>query len=445
MTGDTGSIFALATARTPAALAIIRLSGPMVPEVLTVLTKRSHWPPRLATKVRLHAANGDVLDESLAVLFPRPKSFTGEDMAELHIHGGRATVDAVLAALAAFPQLRPAEPGEFSRRAFMNGKVDLTQAEAIADLIAAETALQRQQALRQLSGTLGHVYERWREQLLEAAVRLEAAIDFSDEDLPAEIEAEAVELVAQIRREMDTLLTQGRWGERIREGFTVVLLGAPNAGKSTLLNALCGREAAITDAAPGTTRDVVEVLVDIHGLPVTLCDTAGLRQTESRVEQEGVMRAMRRAEEADLKILVMDGLEWPHVPAATLGETHGDFLGVLTKSDVAAPRMRGEGRAWEPILISAKTGEGLAELTERIAKYLGTAAVGSAEPVMTRVRHRDSVERARQALTRFEMCTAAELAAEELRVAMDALGRITGRVAVNDVLDGVFRSFCIGK
>src|SRR5512144_1636704 len=311
MSTESDTIFAPATGGGPAGIAIIRISGALAGPALIGITGRNAWVPRRATNVRLRASNGETIDRGLGLWFPVPASFTGENVAELHVHGGRAVVAAALAALGAMHGLRPAEPGEFLRRAFANGKLDLTQVEALADLIAAETAAQRRQALRQLDGELGQLYERWRDRLVGAMARLEATIDFADEDLPDGLDGETRSEVAAVHAEVLAHLADGRRGERIRDGICIALIGPPNAGKSSLLNALARREAAIVDAAPGTARDVIEVPMDLGGFRVVLSDTAGLREAEGRVEREGVRRTRAQAAAADLRLLVFDGERWP--------------------------------------------------------------------------------------------------------------------------------------
>jgi tRNA modification GTPase len=372
--------------------------------------------------------------------FPGPSSATGEDVAEFHLHGSRAVLDAVMQALEGLG-LRLAEPGEFTRRAFLNGKLDLLQAEAVADLAAAETEAQRRQALRQLEGELGGLYRGWRDRLTRGLAHLEAAIDFPDEEIPPEIEnrilGETEELLAEIERH----LADGHRGERLRDGIMVAIVGPPNAGKSSLLNRIARRDAAITSPIAGTTRDVVEVAVDLRGYPVVLADTAGLRDSEDLIEQEGLRRALRRAEEADIRLFVFDAcrpaearvaLAWPG-PATIL---------VGNKIDLVAARVADLPSAALP--ISALTGEGLdvllAMLGDRVAESYRSEA-----PVLTRARHRQALEEATAALRRSLSAVLPELRAEDLRLALRSLGRITGAVDVEDLLDVIFRDFCLGK
>lgn len=439
------TIFALATGSGRAGVAIIRISGEEALTALAALSGRSAWVPRHATRVRLRDGEGHLLDEALALWFPAPASFTGEDVAELHVHGGRMVSGAVLGVLGSLTGLRPAEPGEFSRRAFRNGKMDLTQVEALADLVAAETAAQHRQALRQLQGELGHLYNGWRGRMITTMACLEADIDFADEDLPDGLIAVVRREIAALRHEIDSHLGDSRRGERIREGLSVVLVGAPNAGKSSLLNALAGREAAIVDAAPGTTRDVVEVPIDIAGLPVVLSDTAGLRTGQSSVEQEGVRRALQRAAAADLRVVVLDGGAWPTIDPVVAPMLTHDALIVVNKSDLGgvSGESRLAGQAAMP--ASALRGDGVAAVRAEVGRRLSATIGSETSPAPTRLRHRHALEACVAALARAEDLAPSELVADELRSAATALGRIVGGVDVEDVLDAVFREFCIGK
>ncbi|MFO1113203.1 MAG: tRNA uridine-5-carboxymethylaminomethyl(34) synthesis GTPase MnmE, partial [Rhodospirillales bacterium] len=419
MTAD-DTIFAPATGAARAGLAVVRISGPRSRPALVALARRDTFVPRRATRVRLRDAGGEALDDALALWFPAPASFTGEDVAELHLHGGRAVTGAVLAALGGMAGLRPAEAGEFSRRAFRNGKLDLTQVEGLADLIAAETAAQHRQALRQLDGELGRLYEDWRQRLIGVMAGLEAAIDFSDEDLPAEVEADSRAAMAALREDMARHLADGGRGERIRDGLSVVLMGPPNAGKSSLLNQIAGREAAIVDAEPGTTRDIIDVALEVAGLPVVLADTAGLRESAGRIEQEGVRRARRRVADADLRVAVFDGAVWPALDDETMSRLDNETLIVVNKADLgmlAAP----VSIAGRPAMaVSALTGSGVAALTTAIGERLRRRFGGGDVVSATRVRHRQGVEECLGALSRAMAAAAAEVAAEEVRAAAAA-------------------------
>ncbi|MCG7362137.1 tRNA uridine-5-carboxymethylaminomethyl(34) synthesis GTPase MnmE [Roseomonas sp. ACRSG] len=436
----TDTIFALASGAGRAAIAVLRLSGTGCGAVLQRLAGRLP-PPRMASLRRLRApTSGEVLDEALVLWFPGPRSYTGEDSAELHLHGGRAVLEGVSAALLVYGA-RPAEPGEFTRRAFLNNRLDLTAAEGIADLIDAETAAQRRQALRQAGGALAERYAGWATRLTRQLAHQEAAIEFAEDGLPNSLEDEmragAAALAAEIRRHLD----DGGRGERLREGLWAAILGAPNAGKSSLLNALAGREAAIVSATAGTTRDVVEVRLELGGVPVLLADTAGLRDTADEIEAEGVRRARRRAEEADLVIAVFAADVPPD--AGTLAMVAPGTVVVANKTDLASAPAEIGGVA--PLAVSARSGEGLDALREALAAAASARAGLSAEAGLTRPRHRAALTEAATWLDEAVAAPLPELASEALRASVRALGRLTGRVGVEDVLDVVFGDFCIGK
>jgi tRNA modification GTPase len=433
------TIFALASAPGRAGIAVLRLSGPRVHR--TLLAVAGPVPvARRATRVRFRdPASGELIDDGVVLYFPAPHSYTGDDVAEFHVHGSRAVTAALLEMLGRCEGLRLAEPGEFTRRAFENGKLDLTEAEAVADLVEAETAAQRRQALRQLQGALGALYEGWRARLMNALARIEAEIDFPEEGLPPDLWAGIRDGVAALAQEIAAHLDDGGRGERLRDGVSVAILGPPNAGKSSLLNALARRDIAITSSVAGTTRDVIEARLDLGGYPVLLADTAGLRESGDSIEQEGVRRALARAEGADLRLIVLDATR----PGETVDPRlfDGDALIVLNKIDAQS------GRGIDGALgISVKTGAGmealLARLTDDVAKCAGAS---SGAPLVTRARHRAALQDCAAALARFADATLPELAADDLRQAARALGRITGRVDVEDMLDIVFREFCIGK
>ncbi|WP_085557253.1 tRNA uridine-5-carboxymethylaminomethyl(34) synthesis GTPase MnmE [Azospirillum agricola] len=442
----TATIFALATAPGRSGVAVVRVSGPASGDALAALTRRPPPEPRRAVLASLRdPATGDALDDALVLRFAAPASFTGEDVVELHLHGGRAVVSGVIEALSAQPGLRLAEPGEFTRRAFENGKLDLTEAEAVADLIGAETTAQRRQALRQMEGALGRLYEGWRDRLTRSLAHIEADIDFADEDLPGGV-ADAVRpvvetLVAEIARHLD----DGGRGERLREGLHIAIVGAPNAGKSSLLNALARRDAAIVSARAGTTRDVIEVHLDLGGYPVVLADTAGLREAAAdEVEEEGIRRARDRAMRADVKIAVFDASALPDLDPATVALIDADTVVVVNKSDLSGapvPVIAGV----TPVLLSARNGDGLAELEKRLTAFSADRLAVGSTPSLTRARHRAALDECRTALLRALSAPLPELAAEDIRLASRALGRITGRVDVEDLLDIIFRDFCIGK
>ncbi len=431
MTIDT--IFALASGRGKAGVAVLRISGPRSYQAIEALAGDVPAPRRASLRV-LTGADGRPLDEALVLVFEKGRSFTGEESAELHLHGSTAVIGRVLGELADMDGLRLAEPGEFTRRALENERLDLAQIEGLADLIDAETEAQHRQALRVLSGDLGRRAEAWRSNLIRAAALVEATIDFADEDVPVDVGPEVTELVdgvvSELRREADG----AQVAERIRDGFEVAIVGRPNAGKSTLLNALAGRDAAITSEIAGTTRDVIEVRMDLRGLPVTFLDTAGLRDTQDAVEALGVARARDRALAADLRVFLLEEPgERPGLDAAP-----GDVF-VLGKSDL---------RTTEAFAISGKTGAGIAELIATISDTLSERAQGAGLAI--RERHRRALQAAIFALevARAEISEGhdrAELAAENLRTAIRALDSLVGRVDVEDILDEIFASFCLGK
>ena len=424
------SIFALASGAGRAGVAVVRLSGPAAGAALAVLAGPLP-PPRTAALRRL-AHGGMEIDQALVLWFAAPASFTGEDVAELHIHGGAAVATALFVALAALG-LRPAEPGEFSRRAVENGKLDLTRAEAIADLVDAETDAQRRQALRQYDGALADLYEGWRARLIMAVGRAEAAIDFADDGVgEAEFDAArgaAVHISQEIRAHLDDA---GR-GEALRDGVRLAIIGPPNAGKSSLLNALARRDVAIVSDIAGTTRDVIEVRLDLGGVLVIAADTAGLRDSGDVIESEGVRRALALAKAAHLTLLLLDASAAN--PRAGLLEGLTPDLIVWNKADLAAH---------DGVSLSLKTGEGLPDLLELLRQKVQQKFTGDA-PALTRARHRVALTEAADALTHALTAAEPELLAEDLRLAMRAVGRITGRVDVEEVLDFVFRDFCIGK
>jgi tRNA modification GTPase len=444
------TIFAPATAPGRSALAIVRISGPAAGDVCRRLTGRSPPAPRRAVLRRMRdVQSGEALDEGLILWFPAPASFTGEDVLELQVHGGRAVVAALLDALSALAGLRPAEPGEFTRRAFLNGRLDLTAVEGLADLIDAETRAQARQALRQLDGALGRLYDGWRQTLLGALARLEAEIDFApEEDVPDDLLDIVRSDVSRLSAEIATHLADGHRGERLRAGLTIAVVGPPNAGKSSLVNRLARRDVAIVTPLPGTTRDVLEVHLDVAGYPVTLLDTAGLREATDLIEAEGVRRARSRAEQADLRLIMFDGATWPDLDPATLSLVDEAAVIVVNKSDltVLPERFSVEGRVALP--VSCLTGAGIAALLEALAERAKQLLATGGEPLLTRARHRAALQAALEALARFSSAPGqSELAllAEDLRLATRALGRITGEVAVEDVLDRIFAEFCIGK
>lgn len=438
------TIFAPASGSGRAGVSVWRLSGEGSAAAVITLTGRPLPDPRRAVRVRVADHLGEVIDDGLLLWFPAPHSFTGEDVAELHLHGGRA-VALALAETLRRQGLRPAEPGEFSRRAFLNGKMDLTRAEAVADLVEAETTEQRRQARRQLDGGLADLVEGWRAELIRVMAHLEAVIDFADEDIPDGLAERSRREAMALRRDMEARLDDRRMGERLRDGIHIAILGAPNAGKSSLLNRLAGREAAIVSAQAGTTRDVIEVHLDLGGRPVIIADTAGLRETECEIEGEGVRRAQARAAQADLRLCVFDAGLYPNLDAATLEMIDDAGLVVLNKSDVANRILPAEIAGRPALALCALSGEGVDELVTVLERTVESRFAGGTVPVLTRARHRAAVAEAVAALGRFDPEAGLEIAAEDVRLAARALGRITGRVDVDEVLDVIFGEFCIGK
>jgi tRNA modification GTPase len=445
------TIFALSSGHGRAGVAVMRVSGPMAGAVVERMAAPMPKPRFAAFRTIKHPDSGEVLDQALVLWFPAPKSETGEDMAELQVHGGRAVIAGVLAAIGSIEGCRLAEPGEFARRAFENGKLDLTGVEGLADLIDAETAAQRRQALRQADGALARLYGGWRDELIEALALLEAAIDFSDEgDVARDAEAMSRERAAGLCDAIARHLDDGHRGELVRDGFQVVLAGAPNSGKSSLLNALARRDVAIVSDEAGTTRDIIEVKLDLEGLPVVVSDTAGIREAVGKVEQEGIRRALQRAEQADLVVWLVDASADAAALASPVRRQDRDGEGASTlvvqsKSDLADAARRPTVPGAIP--VSVVTGEGIDALTGLLADA-ARARIGSDEaPALTQARHRRHLEQClgslRAALA--QRAGATELAAEDLRRAADALGRVTGAVDVEDVLDVVFGRFCIGK
>jgi tRNA modification GTPase len=450
------TIFALSSGRPPAAIAVVRISGLSARAALAKLIGRVPEPRKAALARVRDPASGDIIDEALALWFPAPHSETGEDVAELQLHGGHAVIAGVLDALGTIEGCRPAEPGEFTRRAFENGRLDLTAVEGLADLIAAETPAQRRQAFRQLKGLIGDRAEAWRHKIIEALALVEARIDFADEaDVPENLVAPALHAAQQLRNEIAAALADGGRGERLRDGLVVAIAGPPNAGKSTLLNRLTRREAAIVSPYPGTTRDVIEVHLSLDGYPVTLLDTAGIRDSDDPVEQEGVRRACARAAAADLVLWVIDPSS-TGVVAQKNDESifKSDAWVIRNKIDLAVEKLciSCESRSGNGSLIafsiSATTGAGTEALLTALSAYARDYFSATESPLVTRARHRRALEETVAALDRALAeggSAREELIAEELRSAATTLGRLTGRVDVEDILDVIFRDFCIGK
>ena len=426
------TIFAQASAAGKAGVAVVRISGPQAFSASSQLCG-SLPTPRQAALRRLRSAAGEVLDEALVLCFTEKASFTGEETVELQTHGSVAVVNVLLAELGRFDGLRLAEPGEFTRRALANGRLDLAQVEGLADLIASETEAQRQQALRLFSGGLGELAAHWRERLIRASALLTVTIDFADEEVPVDVSPEVLELIVEVQTAIQAQVDGFGAAERIRTGYEVAIVGPPNVGKSTLLNALAGRDAAITSEIAGTTRDVIEVRMELAGLPVTLLDTAGLRETDDTVEKIGVARALERAKAADLRVFLMESDGKPEFDPAP------DDIVMTSKADLSGEKLGS---------VSGKTGAGVVELVEQIGARLSskTAKAGLA----TRARHKEAMERCLVSLADASNRVAlgpefTDIASEELRISLEALNMLIGRVDVENVLDEVFSSFCLGK
>jgi tRNA modification GTPase len=437
---STDTIYALSSGSLPAGVAIIRVSGPETADALVRLCGTLP-PPRIATLRTIRTRNGETLDSGLVLYFPTPASFTGEDCCELQVHGGRAVVSAILDELAATGGLRHAEPGEFARRAFQNGKLDLVEVEGLADLIAAETEMQRRLAIEQSGGGQSALYAGWARRLTHSRAMIEAELDFADEDdVPGSVSAVIWEDVGRLRQEIDGHIARAGLAEIIRDGLKIVIAGEPNAGKSSLLNALARRDIAIVTEVAGTTRDVLSVDLSLAGFSVKLFDTAGLRETEELVEREGIRRARQVIADADLVLLLSEKPGYFRIDEVL--PENVPVIRVATKVDRPSP-------SWAPsnadIFLSTRTGEGMADLLTALQSHLPDLAGRTALAMPSRKRHVDCLRQASAALERSLISSDLELRAEQLRQAGDALGRITGRVDVENLLDVIFSEFCIGK
>lgn len=452
------TIYALATPPGRSGVAIVRVSGPQALDSLNDFTDAEGIRARRVNVCMLaDPVAGELIDRAVVLFFRGPASYTGEDVVEYHLHGGRAVVDALLAALAAQDNHRLAEPGEFTRRAFENGKLDLTEAEAVADLIDAETQAQKAQALAQMEGSLSRLYQKWTDIIEKNLAHLEADIEFPDEDLPQGIVPKLKPVLLTLVSEITQHLSDNRRGERLRDGIHVAIIGAPNAGKSSLMNALSQRDIAIVSDVPGTTRDIIEAHLDLGGFPVILSDTAGLRPDQigtrghSKIEGEGIRRALKRAEEADLKILLFDSTR-RKLDEHTLDLLDENSIVVFNKRDFFKSDAHHESflnhlgaLAKDAIFVSAQSGEGLEDLADEMLRKIKALIGWSEIPSLTRARHREALEEARKSLQGAQKAKLPELMAEDMRLAMRAIGRITGKVDIEDLLDVIFRDFCIGK
>ncbi|MCK5041781.1 MAG: tRNA uridine-5-carboxymethylaminomethyl(34) synthesis GTPase MnmE [Sphingomonadales bacterium] len=465
MSYDNKTIYSLASAKGRAGVSLVRISGKLSGHILTSLSKKP-LPPSHMAKVRdlykpatNSADNAVKIDKALVLWMPAPDSFTGEDVLELHIHGGIAVQDALFSAIDSFDDVRHAEAGEFSRRAYENQKLDLTEAEGLNDLVWAETEAQRVQALRQMEGSLGQLYESWRVRLLKSQAFYEVNIDFSDEDIPEELEKVARPEIMSVLGEIHKHLQDHKQGQQLRRGFQVVIVGEPNVGKSSLLNILANDDVAIVSHVEGTTRDTISVRLDLAGYPVTITDTAGIRDTVDEIEQEGVRRALKHAKDADLRIYMFDATESDHKYDDIIDKIGGKFEGhsmvVFNKSDLAAtvPQAKGasqDGSAkpgFEGFSVSAKTGAGIDVLLKALQDIIVSSMSVGDTPSITRERHRKHLQECLIGLERFLENKQEDpaLLAEDIRMAIRSLGSITGRVDVEDMLDIIFGEFCIGK
>lgn len=437
------TIYALSSGSLPSGVAIVRISGARTRSAIETLCL-SVPEPRMAVLKTIRNQNDLVIDKALVLFFPNPHSFTGEDCAEIHLHGGRAVVSACFDALSAFDGFRTAEAGEFTKRAFDNGKIDLTEAEGLADLISAETEMQRKLAIQQSDGVLKELYEGWAARILRSRALIEAELDFSDEDdIPGSVSDQVWLDVSQLSKEISAHLEKSRAGEITRSGFSIVIAGAPNAGKSSLLNVLAGRDVAIVSDERGTTRDVLEVRLDLGGHLVIIKDTAGIRETENKVEREGIRRAERELEIADLVLHLIDQVELDNSTSKALNLSHTRVLKIRTKSDVEQTT---DSEVFD-LSISTKTLAGIDELLEKVEYLLSRSIPADDFVIPTRQRHIDLLVNTKSELQRAsELVTAPiEIRSEHLRVAQDSLGKITGRSDVEDLLGVIFSEFCVGK
>lgn len=439
------TIFALSSAPGRAGVSVFRLSGPQSGPIVNAITQRANPAPRMAALRKLFSRDGALIDEALVLWMPAPKSFTGEDSAEFQAHGSPAVLEALAAALLS-AGARHAEAGEFTRRAFENGKIDLTEAEGLADLIDAETDGQRQQALRQMQGGLKARYEDWRESLLDALAQIEGEIDFPDEeDIPDNLAHKAYAPLGSLAAKMEELLAHGTRGERVRAGLDIAIIGPPNAGKSSLINALVNRDAAIVTDIAGTTRDIIGVDLVLAGLPIRLSDTAGLRESDDPIETEGIRRARMAAKQADLRIFIQDGRSDGAAPDISALAQSGDFW-LLNKSDLGSSALSPP----DDLLgfnLSAKTGEGLEAFKTALEAAVQARFSPSRDAGLTRARHRDCVARALASTKRAQsaLSRAPELAGDDLRSALHALEELAGKTDVEAVFDRIFSRFCVGK
>ena len=432
------TIFALSTANGIAGLAVVRVSGHLALTALKTISRKSHFDPNVLTRTSFYdSENGNLIDRGLAVYFAKPKSFTGEDVVEFHIHGGRATVDLLIKTLSGINQLRLAEPGEFSKRAFINNKMDLTAIEAMGDLINAQTELQHNQALSQMDGSLNKLYLSWRKSLIELVAYLEADIDFAEEDIPDDVLKNINEKIEKLLVEMNEHINQRNQGEILRDGYRVAIVGTPNVGKSSLINLLANRDVAIVSDREGTTRDALEVRLNIAGFPVVFTDTAGLRQTSDEIEKKGIEITQKKIDEANLVVELFDD--------PTKLNFHDDRLTILNKCDLHNKENKTYDRA---INISVTTGDGIDHLIKQISDKVSNNFGSYSDTIPTKTRYILGVQNSIQSLLNaktIDLKNNSELMVEELRLAIQEIGKITGHVDVEEYLEVIFKDFCIGK
>ena len=442
------TIYALSTGPGISGVAIIRVSGKETKNVIKQLTRKSLPKPRVATLRKINKINSsELIDEGIVLWFPGPESYTGEDMAEFHVHGSKAVIDALQGSISKLENCRLADPGEFTKLAFQNGKINLLKAESIADLISAETEIQRQQAIKIMNGKSAHKFNMLREKLLKILSHVEAKIDFPDEDLPEDIYKNIKKTSSEVILNIKKILDDQKVGERIREGFKIAILGPPNAGKSSLLNHLANRDAAIVSEIAGTTRDVIEIHLNIDGYPVVVCDTAGIRESKNEIEEKGVKLALKKAKDADLKLIVIDAisLDFKGVLSDLMDE---NSILVINKSDLLNKDLNSKIKNFNHVLISVKDNLNINGLILKLKNKLKNKFITSDDILITRERHRQHLEQSLRYLKNFEEKNQAEdfdKAAEDLRLATRHLGKIVGKVDVEEILGNIFNDFCIGK
>jgi len=442
------TIYALSSGPGISGIAVIRVSGKYTAEVIKKLTNQKLPAPRVATLKKFNK-NGskEMIDEGVILWFPAPNSYTGEDLAEFHVHGSRAVINAMHKSISKIKNCRLAEPGEFTKRAFQNGRIDLLKAESIADLISSETEIQRKQAIKIMSGKSSDKFNAWRKKLLKILSHVEAKIDFPDEDLPKNILNQVHKTSEQVRNEIEKTLNDQRVGERIREGFKVAIVGPPNSGKSSLLNYLSKRDAAIVSEIAGTTRDVIETHLNLDGYPVIISDTAGIRSSKNEIEKKGIKIALKRAQDADLKLVIVSAKK-PDFTAVLKDLLTKNAILVVNKADLIKGKLNNKFKKYEHILISIKKGSNLNKLISKIKNKLKNKFITTEDILITRERHRQNLINCAQHLKKFQEKKSVQdfdKAAEDLRLATRHLGMIVGKVDVEELLGSIFNDFCIGK